>query len=87
MTGKSVPSSHPFRVVWEHGNNGLLPKRNGKDHEMRNGEAGKMLGVVLLQIYEKEGKIKSERDEKNWRVWDEAEIKELRDQLLRYLHE
>lgn len=54
---------------------------------MLNGQASKMLGNVLLQIYEKEGMIQSVRDEKKWKVFKDLEVKKLRDRLLGFLNE
>lgn len=52
---------------------------------MTSGKASKMIGWVLLQIYEKQGLIASSRDDRNWRIYDESKVKELRDKLLQEL--
>ena len=49
---------------------------------MYSGQASRIIGWVLLQIYEKKGKVHPIRNSKNWRVYDESEIDVLKQELL-----
>lgn len=54
---------------------------------MRTGEASKILGWLLIQLYEKQGDLTHERDHRNWRGYKREDIFRLRDRLLGFLRE